>query len=287
VEHRLVTSAALALALMLPLAGCIGDADLRGFVRSEDPVDRRFGQSLDWNFRNGPREIALDSDTYTLLIGADSHIGDTANIAALFRHTRTGGSAALIMAGDITTGRPEDYEKLAQLLRNSGPEHFYAIPGNHDLYFDGWVNFRALFGSSAYTVELRTPVATDLLICLDTGGGTLGGAQLGWLADLLRRTRGDYRHCLVVTHNNFFRNRFTSSTNPLVEELRVLMDLFTRHRVDLVVCGHDHRRHVENFGPTAYYTLDAMSDGLDYASFLEVTLSGEGIAAVFRGFGGL
>ena len=283
-ENRLVKTTTIALALILLNAGCIGDVDLRGFIRSEDRVNERFVQSLDWNFQIGPRAISLDSGNYTLLIGSDSHIGGTVNFSKLCTYARSSGSAALFMAGDITSGKEEDYAELARVLQISGPAHFFPVVGNHDLYFDGWKTFHAMFGSSTYTVEINSPAASDLIICLDTGGGTLGDRQLGWLRDLLERSRESYRHCLVVTHNNFFRNRFTASTNPLVEELRVLLDLFARYRVDLVAYGHDHRRYVEAFGPTTYYTLDAMSDGLDYASILSVTLSGEGIRTEFRSF---
>lgn len=259
------------LLLLLFLQGCYKDLDLTGFIVSSDRANKRFSQSMEWNEQNPPYKIAIDTDTYNLVVAADCHIGGTVNFDKLLELSAEPEISALFIDGDITTGKKEDYNIVKEMLDKSDSVSYFLIAGNHDLYFDGWDIFYSYFGSSTYTVTIETPEAADLYICLDTGSGTLGNKQLEWLKELLKSTRGNYRHCIVITHNNFFRNRFTTSTNPLVEELHVLLDLFARHEVELVITGHDHKRYEDVFGPTTYITLDALKDGLSYASYLKIT----------------
>ncbi len=254
------------------MQGCYKDLDLTGFIISSDRVNKRFSQSVQWNEQNPPYKISHNTDMYDLIIAADCHVGDTVNFEKLLEISESSEITALFIDGDITTGKKEDYDIVKDMLDKSDSISYFLIAGNHDLYFNGWDTFYSYFGSSTYIVSIETPEATDLYICLDTGSGTLGSKQLAWLAELLKNTRSNYRHCVVITHNNFFRNRFTTSTNPLVEELYVLLDLFAMHDVELVITGHDHKRHEDIFGPTTYITLDALKDGLSYASYLKVTV---------------
>jgi len=141
--------------------------------------------------------------------------------------------------------------------------------------------FYSHFGSSTYIFTIKTNVASDLFICLDTGGGTLGNKQLDWLEDKLQSLRPDYRRCIVFTHNNFFRFQHTSSTNPLVEELQILMDLFTKYQVNMVVTGHDHEHDVELFGNTTYLVMDALKDGLSNSGYLQLIIENGNIEYKF------
>jgi hypothetical protein len=144
--------------------------------------------------------------------------------------------------------------------------------GNHDLWFNGWNQFYSRFGSSTYIFTIETPAAKDLFICLDTGSGTLGKKQMDWLKEILQTSRNEYRYCILFTHNNMFRNRHTSSTNPLVEELHVLIELFTIHKVDMIITAHDHIKYEEKFGNTIYITMDALEDGLDYSGYFKLNM---------------
>ena len=147
------------------------------------------------------------------------------------------------------------------------------VVGNHDLYFDGWKQFYSLFGATTYQFTVTTPQGTDLFIGLDTGSGTLGSDQLEWLENVLKNERANYRHCILFTHNNFFRIRHTFSTNPLVEELQVLMELFIKHDVDMMVTGHDHKKNVVKFGNTTHITLDALQDDFKDAGYLKLNIA--------------
>ena len=74
----------------------------------------------------------------------------------------------------------------------------------------------------------------------------------------------------MFTHNNFFRTRHTDSTNPLVEEIDVLVELFTRYNVNMVITGHDHKKDAEVFGKTTYIVMDALKDGQSNAGFFRL-----------------
>ena len=272
--------------LILPLlTSCAYDLDFRGVLTTEVPVNDRFEISREWTAMNGEEdEIPVGGNGYHVLIGGDSHVGGTDNLSSLIARGIEGGAAFISIAGDLTTGREEDYEICAQELASAGDLPVFTVPGNHDLYFGGWESFYAYFGASSYTVSVRNADTSDLFIFLDTGGGTLGSDQLNWLQELLKEKRGNYRHAIVITHVNFIRNRFTGSTNPLNQELLVLYDLFARYNIQFVIQGHDHKRYIEQFGNTVYITLDAMFDGYKDASYLELRIDGENLEYSFTEF---
>ena len=248
------------------------EIDVRGMFVSYESVNNRFEQSMEWNASHPFREIIVPSDNYSILSMGDSHVGSTTNLDIFINNAKAINASAVVMVGDITTGLAEDYEIFQQHIPNQDSLPSFPIIGNHDLYFNGWDQFYSRFGSSTYLFTIKTNEATDLFICLDTGGGTLGNKQLDWLKDKLQTLRPDYRHCIVFTHNNFFRFRHTSSTNPLVEELQVLLDLFAKYHVNMVITGHDHEYNVQLFGNTTYIVMDALKDGQSNSGYLQLII---------------
>lgn len=261
--------------------GCMYDLDVSGVVHINDNVNERFIESMQWNDDNSARIIGTSANNYTILFGGDSHVGGTNNVRQFLDIANDSFAIAIVIAGDVTSGREDDYKVAKSFLGNTGIMQTCLVAGNHDLYFDGWKSFYELFGSSTYTMEIISSGGTDLYIFLDTGSGTLGYLQLNWLQDLLINERENYRYVIVTTHLNFFRNRMTGSTNPLNEELLVLLDLFEKHKVNLLISGHDHDRYIEEFGHTTYITLDAMKDGLEQASYLELRVGEDGLSYSF------
>lgn len=270
--HRLRNSTFLILiAILFSCFGC-EDIYLTGMFKSEQTVNQRFEQSVDWNQQHAFREITVPSDDYTILTMGDSHVGGTENIDIFFNNAIDLNAAAVVMVGDLTTGHEEDYVLLQQHIPEQQVLPSFQITGNHDLYFGGWNYFYSIFGSSTYYFSVKTPEASDLFICLDSGGGTLGSDQLEWLKDVLVNDRSNFRRCVVLTHCNFFRFRHTASTNPLVEELQVLIELFTRYEVDMLITGHDHMKSDDVFGNTTYIVMDALLDGFINAGFFQLMI---------------
>ncbi len=251
------------------------ETDFSGFFLRDQSVNQRFDQSMEWNAKNPYREITVSADTYRIFTIGDSHVGGTVNLERFFAFAQSENPAAIVMAGDMTTGRKADYMTFDEVLPDQDLLPWFMLVGNHELYFGGWEHFHDLFGASVYLFAVKTPAATDLYICLDTGSGTLGSKQLKWLRETLENKRDDFRHCVVFTHNNLFRIPRTITANPPVEELHVLMDLFARYRVDYVITGHVHKREVFRFGNTTYIVLDALKDGLSHASYLDLVIKGE------------
>ena len=257
------------------LSGCTSTLDFSGFFFPADLVDSRFTQSDQWNQTHPFKNMVVTSENYQLLVAADSHIGPVVNFNKFLTEASKPENTAFVMVGDIVTGHKEDYLVFKNELPDFNQVHYFLMAGNHDLYFDGWKTFYDYFGSSTYYFTVQTPTESDLYICLDSGSGTLGGKQLAWLKNVLSSKRANYRNCVVFSHVNFFRNRHTGSTNPLVDELYVLMDLFETYKVNMVISGHDHVRSINNFGFTTYITLDGLLDSNQNASYLKLKVNAE------------
>jgi predicted phosphodiesterase len=279
-EHQLNRILALLLTLPLSISAC-EKIDYTGMIVSDIPVNQRFKQSDDWNAKHPYREIVVLSDDYTILSLADCHVGGTQNLDLVLTTAKITKASAVVMAGDLTSGHSEDYYVFEQHLPDQDSLATFPIAGNHDLFFDGWNEFHSRFGSSTYLFTVKTPEASDLYICLDTGGGTLGNKQLDWLTNILETMRPGYRHCILFTHNNLFRPRHDDSTNMLVEELQVLIDLFTRHRVEMVVTGHDHKQDALLFGITTYIILDPLVDGANNPGYLQISVKNSNLEYEF------
>ncbi|MDD3431211.1 MAG: metallophosphoesterase [Bacteroidales bacterium] len=256
--------------------------DPRGFIVSYESADQRFEQSLSWNDQHPHSALMSSLENYEIFAVSDIHVGGTTNLDLFLEQALLNQPKAVFMAGDLTTGHAEDYQRLYAALPPQDSLSIFPIPGNHDLYFGGWKQYRPLFGSSVYCFSIKTPEASDLYICLDNAGGTLGAKQLEWLKQVLLFERSQYRYCVLVNHNNWIRLRRMAATNPYVEELEVLLDLCLKHQVDVVISGHDHERHTAVFGNTRFITLDALSDTHPTPSYLVLSLSPDSISYSYR-----
>jgi predicted phosphodiesterase len=270
------------LTLVLLSNSCIKDVDLSGFLYSPEPVNERVAQSLKWNDSHETRSISVSDKDYSLLIAGDTQVGGISNLDILIDRANIPGNAGFVIAGDLTTGQKEDYDIFKQELDEKNSVPAFLIVGNHDLFFHGWNTYYDYFGSSTYSFTVTTNDARDLYICLDSGNGTIGSHQLIWLKDLLEKERKNYRFCIIFSHVNFFREHHTFSSNPVVEELHVFLDLFYSHSVDMVIMGHDHRRSEELLGKTRYITLDAFFDGFEDASYLKLEIKNNKLLYSFK-----
>jgi predicted phosphodiesterase len=226
----------------------------------EESVDERFRQSEIWDEDHPDLEISVQSNDYTILCGADSHVGNTNNLENFFKIASTTKVSAVLIAGDLTTGDDNGYALFEQYLPPKDYLPTFFTVGNHDLRSNGWDRFFSRFGASSYFFSINTPEGSDLYISLDSGSGTLGNDQLKWLENKLKNIRPGYRRCIVFTHTNFYNFRRAFISNPPVEELQVLMELFTKYRVDMLLTGHDHVRADEVFGITTYIIIGALTD---------------------------
>jgi predicted phosphodiesterase len=257
------------------IAGCTKEETIRS-------ANQRFNQSVEWNDNHPFSQIMVPSDDYSIYSVGDIHVGSASNLDLMIRKAKNEKASALVMVGDLTNGHVDDYAEFEKHLPNKDSLNYFLIAGNHDLYFDGWKEFYSRLGSSTYMFTVNTPTASDLYICLETGGFTLGRDQFDWLKKILEELRPGYRHCIIFTHVNYFRTRHTFSTNPFSEEVATLTAMFYKHNVDMVVTGHDHEHSFETFGNTTYIIMDALLDGFDQAGYLNLTLSDGKISYSFE-----
>lgn len=270
-EFKLRTVSPFILVFLLCFSAC-DSKDLLGMFINEESVNFRFDQSERSNELHGFSNIDVPNDDYTLCIAADIHMGGTSNFDKFLTVSKSMNAAAIILNGDISKGNIADYQTLQQHLPDTKQLKYFSLVGNHDLFYNGWDEFHNLFGSATYYFTVKSPKANDLFICIDTGNGTLGIKQLDWLKNVLQETRALYRNCIVFTHSNLYRAKHSLTTNPVDEELLIIMDLFTKHRINTVISGHEHNNAVEKFGNTTYFTADSMKDDNENAGYVKLTI---------------
>lgn len=256
--------------------------DFKGMIIPDESANERFLQSMTWNRNHKPREIFAATDNYTILSMGDSHVGDTGNFDNFINIAKCNNPAAVVMAGDLTNGLKEDYDKIVKHLPDKSSFPVFILAGNHDLNFDSWNLYYDTFGSSTYIFTVTTPVATDLYICLETAGATLGDKQLNWLTGILKNKRSECRHCIVYTHTNFFTFNHVSGSLMPVEEMESLMDLFRRYNVEMEITAHDHKQHSDIFGGTNYIIMPALVEGTENPGYFELTVAGNDLSYNFR-----
>lgn len=259
------------LLLLAAISLTITSCEKTYFPSPEHSVSQRFSQSMNWNESHPYMEIAVQSENYSILFTGDSHVGSTNNLDKFFSIAKESNASAVVMVGDLTNGKEEDYPVIEKCLQQKDSLLTFFTVGNHDLWSSsGWIEFFTRFGPSCYLFTVKSPAATDLYISLDSGSDTFGPDQLEWLTYILQTIRPECRHCMVFTHVNLFRVRHTTSTNFLIEELDFLVELFTKNNVDVVITGHDHEQDEMAFGITTYIQVPALMDGFSNAGFLEV-----------------
>lgn len=253
---------------LMALAGFYScELDLSGLIRSNDRVEDRFVQSVEYNDLHPIQNVVVAESNYSIVVASDLHVGGTQNTEKLFNMYDSSDDDAMVLVGDLVSGKREDYE-VFKSLTDSVEKPLFLMAGNHDLYFDGWKSYYEFFGSSTYYFTVTSFDEIDLFICLDSGGGTFGKSQMDWLENVLETQRSKYRHCVVFSHVNMIRTRRTTSANTIVEETAYLIDLFTKNRVDMVINGHDHVQDAAKLGNTTYLITDAVVDSYEDAGYV-------------------
>ena len=251
----------------------------RGMIAPEgETVDERFAQSMESNSASGPVSVRAGSDDYRFYVITDVHLdGSSRHLDSFVSKFLQDGNRApmLLCLGDLVNGKREfsEFSTHVKPIADAG-DRIFCCAGNHDLYWGRWSSFRKEFGSSTYCFDVLTPSsARDLFICLESGGGTLGGDQRAWLENLLATRSSSYRNVIVFTHTHFFMRDFSQghTSNYPVEETYDLADLFSRHGVDLVLTGHDHSREDVIFRGVRYVIVDALEDIKDVAGYAVVS----------------
>ena len=258
--------------------------DIQGFfiAPSKERVNKRFEQSIEYNKKHlNDTLIATQNENYRFYVASDVHVKTTAEHLALFIDIASNDKQSLYTAilGDITDqigGLQIAYDTIENHKTTSIVR---TVAGNHDIYFDQWAEYFNLFGSSTYYFIVKTPTASDLFIALETASGTLGKSQKKWLEDILEEKRSQHRYCFILTHTNFFDRDMSQfpTGNYSIEETAMLTDLFTKHNVNLVICGHDHQNENYKFNNVTYLVLDDIQDLDTEPTYFVIDIKGDSI----------
>jgi hypothetical protein len=224
--------------------------------------------------------LSAESD-YCFYVATDPHIYETSHNLEIFNDAFRNDPEALfgVVLGDcidVKDNLPKYLEALSFAPDRHKFDHaLFHVLGNHDLYFNGWDDFRELVGPSVYWFEVAFLGGKDLYISLDTATGTLGHKQTKWFKSFISKYRKDYRHCVILTHVNLFYtdNSQTSSGNIPIEETFALMDFLGRHDVSLVLQGHDHYREDLIYNKVRYTVLGAIKDEMESPEYLKINVN--------------
>lgn len=257
---------------------CSCTNDYLGMIMPSTIVEKRFEQSIANN-----KEIVLTStsDDYRVYIGSDVHIVNTANnLKQLITAERNDPKAiASIILGDFVTKKGTMHIAKEAMKFDSNiqakNDTVFTVVGNHDTYFNQWSDYLKLFNSSTYYFSVKTPNAYDLFIILDSANGTLGHSQMEWLKQVLKEKRSSYRHCIIGTHSNFFRNYvpLMLSGNYTMEETLEFTNLASTNKVDVVFQGHHHGKDFIQYDKVEYILIETLQDEEKDAGYLVVNIS--------------
>ena len=273
--------------IIMAIAVCsCNNLDVKGiFMPTGEGIEKRFEQSAEMN--SGLKKAAIESQSnYMFYVAADPHIEHEHKNLDIFNDAlRNDENASFgVLLGDCSELR-DNLDKYIEALtyypeRHSYNHEIFHILGNHDVFFNGWVNYRKKLGASVYWFEVLFPEGKDLYICLDTATGTLGRKQSDWFRTFLEENRKSYRHCVILTHTNLFYtdNTQAGSGNMPIEETFSLIDFFGKQDVTLVLQGHDHYREDLFYDNVRYTILGTIKDESDKAEYLKVNVNADKIS---------
>lgn len=265
---------------IMAAAGC-NQVDLKGLIMpTGDGVEKRFEQSCRLN-EDMHAGVVEAQENYMFYVCTDPHINKTHKNLSIFNDALRNDSEASfgVILGDCIEIK-DNIGTYLNAVRYNPDRHsydykIYHILGNHDLFFNGWVDFREYVGPSVYWFEVEFPGGKDLYVTLDTATGTLGRKQTAWFKSFLADNRAKYRHCIVMTHTNFFYtdNSQTSSGNMPLEESFSFIELLGKHDVSLVLQGHDHYREDLTYDNVRYVVIGTIRDESESPEYLKIKVS--------------
>jgi predicted phosphodiesterase len=181
------------------------------------------------------------------------------------------GISFVIHVGDITqNGQMSEFNIATDDFFNCTLPVFM-VPGNHDLYYEGFDIYKSKFGRTIYDFK----IGKTQFIFLDTANGTLGNLQKNWLEDRLKNTNAN--NIFIFTHYCLFDSEYLSYTDwSFPEEKYYLIDLFDKYNVNYYICGHLHLNAQSEIRGVDYITIKNMSSNAGDV-FLKVSVNPSGV----------
>jgi len=229
-------------------AGGLDPSDLMTSGNSD--VDSRFEDSKDGKGKPIDLQAPTDPQHFSFLWIGDLH--ERANsedfLMELGNAASNMNAGFIVGIGDLTdSGEDDDYDYL--LFRKSDylSVPLYSAIGNHDLFSDGYEDFRDKINpsSAAFTY------GNSLFMLVDSASCKIGKKQMDWIEDELRGSGATNK--FVLTHVCLYDGELETPTilcDP-DERLRML-SLLKNYDVDYFLCGHKHYVEEEEFEGTTH-----------------------------------
>lgn len=254
----------------------------------EEDVDERFS-----GFSDLSGETVLSSDLglggkYSFIVVTDVHIGASDvhsskmsefldEISSLFESSdKTKIPRFIINLGDTADGghlsECSDYNSYLERIRNlavkknvvDSAEDFkiYTILGNHDLYNNGWKNWKKTIYPYKSTYYFSLSAGSDdsdslpfSFYFVDTGNGAFGTDQLDDFEKLLK---SDSNPKMVFSHYPFYSDNVPFMALEDTTERNYLLSLFAKNNVKALFGGHVHTVFEHGFGDFSQINTSAL-----------------------------
>lgn len=192
-----------------------------------------------------------DPNSFSFAMVGDLHVSnqDASRLSRILTAAQGEGDSFIVLLGDLADqGSSQDFSAINAALTTAGwSNKFLPVVGNHDVFNDGWTNYKGLFGASHYSVT----IGNSRFIVLDTGDGNVGKEQGDWLTNQLQQ--GGTTHTFLISHYL-----------PVVPGERTYLRLSDeREAVHLMKEATNHHVHGW-FGGHYHSYCNANIDGIDY-----------------------
>lgn len=244
-----IFKAVIYLLVICSVVGCTNSFDLK-------QVDKRVSESLEHEYP-APADIDPAGDNqFTFAVFGDSHLGSRFGevLQSAIDQVKSYGDAFVVSVGDITdSGASDQYQNFIDAFSQAGILFRPAL-GNHDIFFDGWSNFRDKFVTATYSFNADNVH----FVILDSANGVLGQKQLTWLDQNLEQTDKPIK--IIVTHTPPYTGSFPSIWRMSSdEEVAIFKDICYRRDVSLVFSGHYHGFRETKIANTQFVTTGAVN----------------------------
>ncbi len=215
---------------------------------SPSAVPDRFNESIDGKTK--PIILPRDKDPqhFNFVWLTDMHIRTDRKdympeLGNITEHNR---SRFIITSGDLTDGGERaQYNHILVEESQDLKVPLYSALGNHDLFGDGWEEFKDKIGPSTASVKY----GNSQLIILDTATCEVGRDQMDWLSDTLHHSTA--KHKFIFTHFCLYNK---VAELPIIlcdpDERFELIGLLKKYQVDFYLCGHGHYAEEVKIGDT-------------------------------------
>lgn len=139
-----------------------------------------------------------DPQNFSFAVVGDLHVrGNAQRFKEILQRAADEGDAFVVLLGDLVDqGDAESFQLVEDAIKEKGFQgKVLTILGNHDVFHEGWEEYRNRFGPSHYVVT----VGNSRFIALDSADGSLARDSVTWLQEKLNEPKPT--HTFLLTHH--------------------------------------------------------------------------------------